>query len=374
MPDDMKIEHRVLIDPYLDWADAQPVPIVEGYSVDLLDVETKPWPRYGMEGAIVHLKARADFTTLFLHKLPPGATSAPVRHMYEQLVYVLEGQGSTKIDGADGRDIAFEWGPKSMFALPLNARYQMFNGSGREPVVFAVSNFLPLVMNLFINEDFIFNCEHEFPERLGPDGYFEGEGHKIPQPKGPGLWETNFVADVSGFKLDANAARGPGSTSIQFILGNGVMKAHTSAMPVGTYKKAHRHGPDFFIFNVAGSGYSLMWNDGEKDWVRIDWRHGVVFAPPEMMYHQHFNTGPDPARYLAMNLGNRRHPFTAERKKQAKAIGVDVKEGGRQIEYEDQDSRIHRLYLDELAKHGAPCLMSEFMDEQMLLDRMAGAV
>ena len=374
MPDDMKIEHRLLIDPYLDWADAQPVPIVEGYSVDLLDVETKPWPRFGMEGAIVHLKARADFTTLFLHKLPPGATSAPVRHMYEQLVYVLEGQGSTKIDGADGRDIAFEWGPKSMFALPLNARYQMFNGSGREPVVFAVSNFLPLVMNLFINEDFIFNCEHEFPERLGPDGYFEGEGHRIPRPKGPGLWETNFVPDVSGFKLEANAARGPGSTSIQFILGNGVMKAHTSAMPVGTYKKAHRHGPDFFIFNVTGSGYSLMWNDGEKDWVRIDWRHGVVFAPPNMMYHQHFNTGPDPARYLAMNLGNRRHPFTAERKKQAKAIGVDVKEGGRQIEYEDQDSRIHRLYLDELAKHGAPCLMGEFMDEQMLLDRMAETV
>ena len=152
------------------------------------------------------------------------------------------------------------------------------------------------------------------------------------------------------------------------------MKAHTSAMPVGTYKKAHRHGPDFFIFNVTGSGYSLMWNDGEKEWVRIDWRHGVVFAPPEMMYHQHFNTGPDPARYLAMNLGNRRHPFTEERKKQAKAIGVDVKDGGRQIEYEDQDSRIHRLYLDELAKHQAPCLMNEFMDERMLLDRMAEAV
>jgi hypothetical protein len=75
-----------------------------------------------------------------------------------------------------------------------------------------------------------------------------------------------------------------------------------------------------------------------------------------------------------MNLGNRRHPFTAERKKQAKAIGVDVKEGGRQIEYEDQDSRIHRLYLDELAKHDAPCLMSEFMDESVLLERMAEAV
>ncbi len=373
MPDEQNPEQRLLIDPYLDWADAQPVPVVECYSVDLLDVETKPWPRFGMDGAIVHHKARADFTTLFLYKLAPGATSAPVRHLYEQLVYVLEGQGSTKIEGADGREITFEWGPKSMFALPLNARYQIFNGSGREEAVLACCNYLPLVLNLFINEDFIFDCGQDFPERLGPDGYFEGEGRDIPL-QGPGLWETNFVSDVSGFELKAWAARGPGNSTVQFILGNGVMKAHCSAMPVGTYKLAHRHGPDFFLFNVSGSGYSLMWYEDEPDYVRIDWRHGVVFSPPDMMYHQHFNTSPEPARYLAMNLGNRRYPFTSERRKQAGLLGVSVKDGGRQIDYADQDPRIHKIFLDELAKHGAPCLMSEFMDESILLDRMAETV
>ncbi|HSR55734.1 MAG TPA: hypothetical protein VLN73_05810, partial [Alphaproteobacteria bacterium] len=66
-----------------------------------------------------------------------------------------------------------------------------------------------------------------------------------------------------------------------------------------------------------------------------------------------------------------RYPFTGERKKQAGMLGVSVKDGGRQIEYEDQDPRIHRIYLDELAKHGAPCRMSEFMDERVLLDRMS---
>jgi hypothetical protein len=71
-----------------------------------------------------------------------------------------------------------------------------------------------------------------------------------------------------------------------------------------------------------------------------------------------------------MNLGNRRHPFTSERKKQAQALGVDAKNGGRQIEYEDQDPAIHKLYLEELAKHGAVCRMSEFMNERILLDKM----
>lgn len=361
---------RVLIDPYEDWAEAEPVPVIEGYGVDLLDAETRPWPRYGMDGAIIHLKARADFTTLFLYKIPGGGSSAPLKHLYEQLVYVLEGHGSTQIEGPDGTMRTFEWGPKSLFALPLNARYRLFNGSGDTPAVLACCNYFPLVYNLFMSEDLIFNCDNGFPERLGPDGYFEGEGQEYTLDRGPTLWETNFVADMAGFELKPQDDRGPGSTSIQFLLGNGVMKAHCSAMPVGTYKKAHRHGPDFFIFNVTGSGYSLMWYPEDDDMVRIDWRHGVVFAPPDMMYHQHFNTSPEWARYLAMNLGNRRFPFTGERKKQAAALGVSVKDGGRQIEYEDQDPRIHKIYLDELAKHGAPCHMSKFMDEQMLLDKM----
>jgi hypothetical protein len=71
-----------------------------------------------------------------------------------------------------------------------------------------------------------------------------------------------------------------------------------------------------------------------------------------------------------MNLGNRRYPFTSERKKQSKLIGMSNKDGGRQIDYADQDPRIHRLYLDELAKNGVHCRMSEFMDESVLLDRM----
>lgn len=370
MADSDHAEPRVLIDPYEDWAEAEPVPVVEGYGVDLLAVETRPWPRFGLDGAIVHLKARADFTTLFLQRLRPGGASAQIRHLYEQLVYVLEGHGSVTIETPKGRAISFEWGPKSLFALPLNMPYRIFNGSGRDEAVLACCNYFPLVYNLFMNESAIFASPIEFPERLGPDGFFEGEGVEIPLQRGPCLWETNFVPDIAGFELKPLDDRGPGSTNIQFLLGNGVMKAHVSAMPVGTYKKAHRHGPDFFIFCVTGSGYSLMWYEGETDFQRTDWRHGVVFAPPDMMYHQHFNTGPDPARYLAMNLGNRRYPFTGERKRQAKALGISVKDGGRQIEYADQDPRIHRLFLDELARNGATCRMGEFMDESVLLRRM----
>ena len=44
-------------------------------------------------------------------------------------------------------------------------------------------------------------------------------------------------------------------------------------------------------------------------------------------------------------------------------MDVTVKDGGCQIEYEDQDPRIHRMYLEELAKHGVASGMGKFIDE-----------
>src|SRR5258706_3889552 len=113
-------EHRVLIDPYLDWAAAQGVPVIEDFGVDLLAVETSPWPRFGLDGAIIHLKARGDFVTLYVQELRAGGATPPIRHLYEQLVYVLAGNGSTEITLPDGGKLTFEWGPHSLFALPLN--------------------------------------------------------------------------------------------------------------------------------------------------------------------------------------------------------------------------------------------------------------
>ena len=42
---------------------------------------------------------------------------------------------------------------------------------------------------------------------------------------------------------------------------------------------------------------------------------------------------------------------------------VSMKEGGRQIEYADQDPRIHALWLKELAKTGVKSEMGSIIDE-----------
>lgn len=355
---------KFLFDPYLDWARREGVPTVEDFGVSLTKVETKPWARMGADGAFVHLKGRGDFLAAFVIDIAPGGATEPQQHLYEEVVYVLEGHGSTTIETHDGRTHGFEWGPRSLFALPLNARYQHFNGSGRVRARLSSTNNLPMVLNLFHDDEFVFANSFRFPDREGKEKYFLGEGEFIPKRQGRHMWETNFVPDLSEFELTKWKKRGAGGSNIMFVLADGTMHAHTSEMPVGTYKKAHRHGAGFHVSCISGTGYSLLWYEGDADFVRVDWDYGVVYAPPDGMYHQHFNTSPEPARYLAVALGGLRYPMLTVQRAAFMGMDVDVRDGGAQIEYEDQDPRIHQIYLEALAGTGAESRMGEFIKNE----------
>jgi gentisate 1,2-dioxygenase len=352
-------EARFLVDTYREFIERDGIPIVEGFGIDLLHVETQPWARLGARGAYALTSGRGDFLDMFVLEIPPGGHIEPQKHLFEEVVYVLEGRGNTTIEAADGTKHSFEWGEKSLFALPLNCRYQHFNSSGQKPARLAGVTNLPLVLNAFHNEDFVFRNPFAFPERYGSEKFFQGEGEFIPMRPGRHMWETNFVPDLSTFQLQRWDARGGGSSNIMFVLADGTMHAHVSEMPVGTYKKAHRHGPDFHVFAVTGHGYSIYWYEGDPDFQRFDWQHGAVFAPADRMFHQHFNTSPEPARYLAVAFGGLRYPFAEDKKKTFLGMDVSVKEGGRQIEYEDQDPRIQEMYARELARYGIQPRMDE---------------
>ena len=93
-----------------------------------------------------------------------------------------------------------------------------------------------------------------------------------------------------------------------------------------------------------------------------------MYTPPFWMFHQHFNTGPSPARYLACSMGSRRYPFIALRRKSAEGKGAtSIQEGGRQVEYEDQDERIHRKWLEAIKESGVSSNMGDVFNEQKIL-------
>ena len=77
-------------------------------------------------------------------------------------------------------------------------------------------------------------------------------------------------------------------------MANNNMKSHISEFPMGTYKKAHRHGPGANLVLLSGtSGYSMLWTkDDRSDMVRADWKKSaLVIVPSDNCFHQHFNTG-----------------------------------------------------------------------------------
>ena len=367
--DDAGKPARYGIDPYLEWVAKEGIPVVDNrYFVDLFTVKTDHWPRFGVKGAAIHLEGRGDFCNLFLMELAAGGSSAPLHHLYEDIYYVLEGQGSTQIEFADGSKRSFEWGPKAMFAIPINAKHRHFNSSGRDRALVVTTTNMPLLMNIFHNEKMIFGDSFDFMERNGKDNHFSGEGDFVPIKAGNHLWETNFVPDMANIELYSYADRGGGSSNVKFVLADGVMSAHMSEMPVGTYKKGHRHDAGTHVICVTGHGYSITWYEGDKEFQRVDWKHGVAFPPCLNQFHQHFNTSHEPARYLATGMGNVRYPFTAsnraimigskEDKRQRSSLSIS--EGGNQVEYEEQDKRVHALWLDEMKKAGIAPRMEKY--------------
>jgi mannose-6-phosphate isomerase-like protein (cupin superfamily) len=350
---------RYGINSYLEWLEKEGLPVSYGVSLNLFEVPLADWPRAGVKGAAAHFKGGGDYCNMFVFELPPGGSTTPQQHLYEEVYFILEGRGNTQVELADGRKHSFEWGPRSLFAIPLNAKYRHFNASGRERALMVATTNLPQIMNIFRSEKFIFGTQADFSERGGEEKFFSGEGNLQLLRPGNNVWQTNFVPDLAAVELYPWEDRGTGSSSITFLLADTSMHCHISEIAPATYKKAHRHMGGTHVLTLTGDGYSLLWDEGSTDFERVDWSYGVVFPPCDGQFHQHFVTSNNASRYVATNVGNLRYPLTESRRKislsspnQKQASSRSVKEGGNQIEYEDQDPRIHQIWLEEMRKAG----------------------
>ena len=350
-----ELEDLPTINPYREWQQREGVPLITGYYVaDLATLELGDWPRRGGRGAFVNLEGTGGVNDMQVLEIPPGGATNPDHHLFEALVFAISGRGSTSVWYDERRKQTFEWGPGSLWAIPLNAHYRLFNGSGTQPARLALVTNAPTIMNLFHNDAFIFDNEFEFRDRFQDDaGYFAGEG-KLYRRSRNRVWEINFVPDVRRVKLHEWKERGAGGRNVLMEIAHNSMAAHISQFPTGTYKKAHRHGPGAHVVILDGMGFSTLWREGD-DPVRVDWGTNAVVVPPSNWFHQHFNTGPEPARYLALKFAGRRY-FLSDQYV-ADKVDTSVKQGGLQLEYEDEGPDVHRIFEAELARNGAACRM-----------------
>lgn len=356
-------------DAYEDWLEKEKVLVHKTYYVpSMKEIEVGPWERKGGEGAVVHIDNAHMPNDLHVVDIAPGGRSEPERHMYEINFYVVSGRGATTVWQDEGGKQTFEWKAGSLFTIPLNAWYQHFNGSGDEKARYIATTNAPPMMRLFRDEEFIFNNDFQFKSRYTDDeSYFSGNGTLYNKR----IWETNFIPNAPDMALYGWKERGAGGINAMLQMGQNDMGNHISEFPIGTYKKAHRHGPGAHLLITGGVGFALVWKEDDmSDLVKADWQRGSLYLPTQdaenEYFHQHFNVGTTPARYINMSPSNsrkyayRRGVNDPAKQGEIRAM-VSIKEGGIQLEYEDESPRVHRIFEEELAKHGQECRMKNLI-------------
>src|SRR3954454_24024893 len=225
--------------PYLRFVRGEGLDIISAqYVPNLRTAELKPWARRGGHGVFINHEASRTSNDCYVCEIDPGGKLAPQRQLFEEMILILSGRGSTTVWNDEGKRITFEWKDGALFAIPLNCWHQHFNGSGKEPARFVAVTNAPIVINLYEDIDFIFGTKYDFKGRFnGEPDYFSAKD----ETKGF-LLAKNFVPDAVNLPLTPAKERGAGVGHIRFNFAKSSLNSHISQFPIGTYKKAHAHG------------------------------------------------------------------------------------------------------------------------------------
>ena len=245
----------------------------------------------------------------------------------------------------------------------MNTSHRLVNGS-REPVKFLAVTNAPLAFDIYRDPNFVFNCPYSFADRFrGEEDYFN-VGNKRYVSGLINIWETNFIPDIKNATLENLEVKGAGLRLSQFEMSGNSLVGHLGEWPVGKYHKAHYHGPGAIIVGLQSTGYVLLWHNqlgthpyenGHEDKItEIKWGEGSIYCPPGDWFHQHFNTGKEPARHLAIRYGSRINPlgFKVSYQRNDDDVFIPVEEGGWMIPYESEDPAIARRYQAALKTNG----------------------
>jgi len=359
---------------YEMWLREEGIPVIGGFGVeDVTELPLKQWKRTGGNGAYIDLQGMEGFTGMYVSEIPPGGALHPENHLYEELIYIIAGYGATEIwsAGDNGRKMHFEWQQGSLFAIPLNTRHRMINGS-REPVFFLAVTSAPLIFDLLHNVAFVMGSDYKFADRFDAQSDFFVPTNSRKEVGGFINWETNFIADARGALVDPSEAKGYGVKITSFDMGGSTLVGHIAEWPVGRYHKAHFHQGGAILLILRSKGYTLMWppeagirpyrSGHAEQVVKINWREGSVFSPPSGWFHQHFNTGTEKARQLAFRYSGQsgKYLLGAWRAINKEGVRTSVREGGTMIDYEDEDPQIRRDFEMTIHRVGVPMEMPEF--------------
>lgn len=364
---------------YEVFMDEEGIPVHRGVGVyDVRQLTLAPWKRTGGHGAFIHLDGMGTIWGMYLIEVPAGGALAPERHIYEEIMYVVEGRGSTEVwrHGSAKRS-AFEWQAGTLFGIPVNADHRLVNASSTPALLLGYTTAPPL-MELFSSESFIFDNSHDFSDRFDESAdYFKPRDDFEPHPiTGRAVRRSNVIPDIRNCELPLDNQRSPGYRWFNAKMAGHVTfgradKPFVAQHETGRYSKAHYapHQIGSVLICLRGKGYTLTWPRelGTRPWeagkgdqvVRQDYiPGGMVSASPGGIgwFHMHFGVAREHLRLIAVSAT---HDSEGDPGHQKVAGNADIEEGGRSISYRSEDPFIRKQFMEELKREGAEFTMPE---------------
>ena len=297
---------------------------------DAMTQQVQPWPELGTGISASYVRLLDNqMMDLVIYEIAPRGATAEHRHVYEEFLYVVAGSGYSDVrQGTKTQRVKLATG--SLFAPPLNAPHRHVN-DGDQPLKLISITSMPFMVNIGGTNEYLYRTDFDFKDRYDAEEDYFRRSTKL----GHRQTETNLVPDIRTAATDVYEERG--GTNMHWRMSNNtLLGAHISEFPVSTYKRGHRHRHEAIIYILSGTGYSLVWKERGDKPQKVDWKAGGLFLAPVFWYHQHFNTGDKPVRYLAITSGGA-----------LSQIGVDDRE---EESSEDEDVAIRELFESELQK------------------------
>ncbi|HWL57295.1 MAG TPA: cupin domain-containing protein [Paracoccus sp. (in: a-proteobacteria)] len=364
--------------PYDTFMEEQGIPIFRDIGVSKVqNLPLKPWKRMGGNGTFIQLYGTEGLWGSYVIEVPASGALNVEKHIYEEQFLVIEGRGSTEIWQDGGEKTVFEWQAGSMFAIPVNANHRIVN-STNAPALLLAGTSAPNTMNLFGNEQFIFNNPFVFREHFdGQPDYYKSKDDIAPDPvRGLAMRKTNFIPDIVNCELPLDNRRSPGYRRVEPHMANNRFYVWIGQHENGRYAKAHAHASAAVLICVKGKGYTYTWpaSAGQKPWEsgkadlvkRVDYEPvGMVTAAPMNgdWFHQHFGVSHEPLRLTAWFGPNNARGHKAGVPGQAtKDLGaMDIRDGGSAIPYDEEDPYIRKEYEETLRQNGTVSRMEDWL-------------
>jgi quercetin dioxygenase-like cupin family protein len=356
--------------PYDVFMEEQGIPIHRDIGVSKVqNLPLKPWKRMGGKGTFIQLHGTEGLWGSYLVEVPGGGALNVEKHLYEEQFLVIEGRGTTEVWIEGGKKQIFEWNRGSLFAIPSNTLHQIVNASS-SPTLLLAGTTAPNVMNLFDDEDLVFNNPHVFKDRYDDsDTYFKPNDEVVPDPiRGLAQRRVNLLPDIINCELPLDNRRSPGYRSLEPSMAGNRFYMWIGQYETGRYSKAHYHASAAVLICIKGKGYTYTWpitlgarpwETGKADEVkRVDYEPvGMVSAAPMSgdWFHQHFGVSKEPLRLTAwFGPNNQRARSPGVPGEKLIDLGaVDIRDGGTALPYDEEDPFLRKEYAETLAKNGA---------------------